>query len=121
MFVDKVHLRFLFTKHFKIDESDQSFSDQIPFHLPKWKHTALLFRANSFSFQSGKQTVFILQYSIVQKSWIRNARISFFVLANFVESSLESSREISRHLERYFAETKGDISPHLRDRNEISR
>ena len=39
----------------------------------------------------------------------------------FSRTFVESSREISRHLERYFAETKGDISPHLRDRNEISR
>ena len=39
----------------------------------------------------------------------------------FVESSLESSSEISRRLERYFAETKGDISSQFRDLNEISR
>ena len=44
-----------------------------------------------------------------------------FFSRTFVESSLESSREISQHLERYFAETKGDISRHFQDCNEISR
>ena len=33
---------------------------------------------------------------------------------------LLSLREISRHLEQHLAETKGNISPHFRDRNEIS-
>ena len=82
----------------------------------KWASLCIVKRAVSHC-RSSKITCTVLCKS--NRSELREFRSLFS--RTFVESSLESSSEISRRLERYFAETKGDISSQFRDLNEISR